>query len=225
MGSEPRCDGQRYSLIRAIALVAALSACGTPSPGLPPAPGAEGDVGFACISRLHVESQPAGPLPSRLISLLTSEGQARLLSCDRCASYPWLAASFDSQATQAFCGVASSVMALNASGGPKPLSAPYEPYRYFTQCNIFNDRGTRPARSGPDCGRGADARANSMALERPGWRARHLPPRRGTRRRAARAKECRRVLSPKTASSSARPRRQRSANVIASSSSTIRARR
>jgi hypothetical protein len=31
-------------------------------------------------------------------------------------------------------------MALNASAAPKPLSVPYEPYRYFTQCNIFNHR-------------------------------------------------------------------------------------
>jgi Phytochelatin synthase len=138
MGSKPPRAGRRYGLIRALALLPALAAC--TGLGAPPAPGAEGDIGLACISRLHVESQPAGPLPSRLISLLTPEGQARLLSCDQCASYPWLAASFDTQITQAFCGVASSVMVLNASGGPKHLSAPYEPYRYFTQCNIFNDR-------------------------------------------------------------------------------------
>ena len=92
------------------------------------------------MTRLHEEREPAGPLPSRLISLLTPEGQARLRTCDRCAAYPWLAASFDTQITQAFCGVASSVMVLNASAAAKPLSAPYEPYRYFTQCNIFNER-------------------------------------------------------------------------------------
>ena len=222
MGSEPRCDGQRYSLIRAIALVAALSACA--SPGLPPAPGAEGDAGYACISRLHVESQPAGPLPSRLISLLTSEGQARLLSCDRCASYPWLAASFDTQITQAFCGVASSVMVLNASGAPKPSSAPYEPYRYFTQCNVFNDR----ARARLDLDRIADEGLTLAQLQwllnaQDGVRATCLHAGASVAGRLERG--CRRVLSPKTARESARPRRQRSADVIASSSSTIRARR
>ena len=29
---------------------------------------------------------------------------------------------------------------LNASPMRKPLTDPYRPYRYFTQCNIFNDR-------------------------------------------------------------------------------------
>ena len=40
--------------------------------------------------------------------------------------------------TQAFCGVASSITVLNASAAPKPLTDPYKPYPYFTQCNIFN---------------------------------------------------------------------------------------
>ena len=40
--------------------------------------------------------------------------------------------------TQAFCGVASSITVLNASAAPKPLTDPYRPYPYFTQCNIFN---------------------------------------------------------------------------------------
>jgi hypothetical protein len=112
----------------------------------------EADFGFACVTRLHAERAPAGPLPSRLTSLLTPEGQARLASCDRCASYPWLEASFDTQITQAFCAVASSVMVLNASAAAKPLSPPYEPYRYFTQCNIFNER----ARASLDLDRIAD---------------------------------------------------------------------
>jgi hypothetical protein len=139
MSSERRWALSTYAPIGAIALLAGLSACGSTSTGPPPAL-AEGDIGFECVTRLHEEREPAGPLPSRLISLLDPDGQARLRSCDRCASYPWLAASFDTQITQAFCGVASSVMALNASTAAKPLSVPYEPYRYFTQCNIFNER-------------------------------------------------------------------------------------
>jgi hypothetical protein len=139
MSSERQWVRWRYGPIGAIALLAGLSACAGTGAGPPQAP-TEGDIGFACVTRLHEEREAAGPLPSRLISLLTPEGQARLRSCDRCASYPWLAASFDTQITQAFCGVASSVMVLNASAAAKPLSPPYEPYRYFTQCNIFNDR-------------------------------------------------------------------------------------
>jgi hypothetical protein len=139
MSSERQWAGWRYGPIGAIALLAGLSACAGTGAG-PPLAAAGGDIGFACVTRLHEEREAAGPLPSRLISVLTPEGQARLGSCDRCASYPWLAASFDTQITQAFCGVASSVMVLNASTAAKPLSAPYEPYRYFTQCNIFNER-------------------------------------------------------------------------------------
>ena len=139
MSSERRWTVWTYAPIGAIALLAGLSACGSTGTG-PPSALAEGGIGFECVTRLHEEREPAGPLPSRLISLLDPDGQARLRSCDRCASYPWLAASFDTQITQAFCGVASSVMALNASTAAKPLSVPYEPYRYFTQCNIFNER-------------------------------------------------------------------------------------
>jgi hypothetical protein len=138
MSNERQSAGWRYGPVGAIALLAALSACGSTS-GDPPVALAGDDIGFACVTRLHQEREPAGPLPTRLTSLLSPDGQARLRTCDRCASYPWLAASFDTQITQAFCGVASSVMALNASTAAKPLSVPYEPYRYFTQCNIFNE--------------------------------------------------------------------------------------
>jgi hypothetical protein len=139
MSTKRRRGGWRYGPIGAIGLLAGLSACASTSADPPPLL-AGGDIGFACVTRLHEEREPPGPLPSRLVSLLAPEGQARLRACDRCASYPWLAASFDTQMTQAFCGVASSVMVLNASAAAKPLSAPYEPYRYFTQCNIFNER-------------------------------------------------------------------------------------
>ena len=104
------------------------------------APGAaeEVDTGTQCVTALHEEAEAAGPLPSRLVSLLSARGQRLLAGCGSCASYPAIAASFTTQVTQAFCGVASSVTVLNASAAPKPLTDPYKPYRYFTQCNIFN---------------------------------------------------------------------------------------
>ena len=77
MSSEPRRAGRRCGAIGAIALLAGLAACASTGAG-PPQARAEGDIGFACVSRLHEEREPAGPLPSRLISLLTPEGQARL---------------------------------------------------------------------------------------------------------------------------------------------------
>jgi hypothetical protein len=184
MSAQLRPAGSASAPIGAIALLVVLSACGSPDADLPLAAGARGDVGFECVTGLHEEREPAGPLPSRLVSVLTPEGQARLRSCDMCASYPWLAASFDTQITQAFCGVASSVMVLNASGAPKPLSVPYAPYRYFTQCNIFNDR----ARTRLDLDRVADegltlAQAQWLLNAQDGVRATcfHAGPRDGGR--------------------------------------------
>src|SRR5262249_48256587 len=96
------------------------------------------NTGTECVTALHEETETAGPLPSRLTSLLEERGQGLLARCDSCANYPAIAASFTTQITQAFCGVASSVTVLNASPVRKPLTDPYRPYRYFTQCNIFN---------------------------------------------------------------------------------------
>jgi hypothetical protein len=82
----------------------------------------------------------AGPLPSRLTSLLSDKGQRLLDGCNPCRSYPAIAASFATAVAQAFCGVASSITVLNANAAPKPLTDPYTPYPYFTQCNIFNSK-------------------------------------------------------------------------------------
>jgi Phytochelatin synthase len=98
------------------------------------------DTGSQCVTSLLEDSETAAPLPSRLTSLLSPPGQARLERCDDCASYPALAASFLTQVTQAFCGVASSVAGLNVSAAPKPLTDPHRLYRSFTQCNIFNGK-------------------------------------------------------------------------------------
>jgi hypothetical protein len=108
-----------------------------------PVPAATIDTGTQCATALHEETETAGPLPSRLTSLLEPAGQTLLDACDSCANYPAIAASFTTQITQAFCGVASSVTVLNASPARKPQTAPYRPYRYFTQCNIFNDRAKK----------------------------------------------------------------------------------
>ena len=116
----------------ALAAVLVLVACATP------APADQVDTGSQCVTALHVEAVNAGPLPSRLTSLLGEKGQRLLEGCTSCRNYPAIAASFTTQVTQAFCGVASSITVLNASAVPKPLTDPYQPYPYFTQCNIFN---------------------------------------------------------------------------------------
>jgi hypothetical protein len=82
------------------------------------------DTGSQCVTALHQETAPAGPLPSRLISLLSPEGQHLLDRCTACRNYPAIAASFTTQITQAFCGVASSITVLKASTAPKPVTDP-----------------------------------------------------------------------------------------------------
>ena len=119
---------ERYRTMAAVLLLAVA----------PAAAGEPVDTGSSCVTALHEEATEAGPLPSRLTSLLDAKGQRLLAGCTACTSYPAIAASFTTQVTQAFCGVASSITVLNASAAPKPLTDPYRPYPYFTQCNIFN---------------------------------------------------------------------------------------
>jgi len=114
------------------ATLAWLAACSDASAAEPV------DTGSQCVTALHEETENAGPLPSRLLSLLSPKGQRLLGGCTACRNYPAIAASYTTQVTQAFCGVASSITVLNASRAPKPLTDPYKPYPYFTQCNIFN---------------------------------------------------------------------------------------
>src|SRR5215470_4351936 len=115
-----------------VATLAWLAACSDASAAEPV------DTGSQCVTGLHEETENAGPLPSRLISLLSPKGHRLLAGCSACRNYAAIAASFTTQLTQAFCGVASSITVLNASMAPKPLTDPYKPYPYFTQCNIFN---------------------------------------------------------------------------------------
>ena len=51
-----------------------------------------------------------------------------------------LSVTFVTQKTQAYCGVASMVMALNALEVPAPTSPEYQPYATFTQDNVLDER-------------------------------------------------------------------------------------
>ena len=51
-----------------------------------------------------------------------------------------LSLHFVTQKTQTFCGVASSVMVLNALQVPAPTTPEYEPFHLFTQDNFLNER-------------------------------------------------------------------------------------
>lgn len=77
------------------------------------------------------------PLPPALIPLNSIEGEKILLDSQARADYFLLSSQFVTQSNQAYCGVASSVMILNALGLPAPESSQYKPFKVFTQENFF----------------------------------------------------------------------------------------
>ena len=76
---------------------------------------------------------------SPLVPLNSPQGSARLQTSSINQDFFTLAPYFITQRNQAFCGVASSVMILNALNIPRPYTYQYAPnYRLFTQENVFN---------------------------------------------------------------------------------------
>ena len=80
------------------------------------------------------------PLPDNLTGFSTHDGEAYFAESDAHEAYFPLASNFLTQKTQAYCGVASMVMVLNALGLPAPAVPEYEPYRTFTQDNVLSER-------------------------------------------------------------------------------------
>jgi hypothetical protein len=80
------------------------------------------------------------PLPDNLTGFSTPDGEALFAESDARAAYFPLASNFLTQKTQAYCGVASIVMVLNALGVSAPPVPEYEPYRTFTQDNVLTEK-------------------------------------------------------------------------------------
>ena len=80
------------------------------------------------------------PLPGNLTDLNSGEGERYFLESGALATYFPIADNFVTQKTQAYCGVASIVMVLNAAGVPAPTSPEYQPYHIFTQDNVLDER-------------------------------------------------------------------------------------
>jgi Phytochelatin synthase len=78
------------------------------------------------------------PLSPQLIPFSSSDGEQLLVESQAKQDYFLLSNQFVTQINQAYCGVASSVMILNALGLPAPESAQYKPFRVFTQDNFFD---------------------------------------------------------------------------------------
>jgi Phytochelatin synthase len=76
-------------------------------------------------------------LPDNLAGFSTSAGETYFAESDAREAYFPLASNFLTQKTQAYCGVASIVMVLNALNIPAPAVPEYEPYRTLTQDNVL----------------------------------------------------------------------------------------
>jgi Phytochelatin synthase len=83
------------------------------------------------------------PLSPQLIPFSSSDGEQLLIESQARQDYFLLSNQFVTQINQAYCGVASSVMVLNALGLPAPESAQYKPFHVFTQENFFGREETK----------------------------------------------------------------------------------
>jgi hypothetical protein len=77
------------------------------------------------------------PLPPELVPFDSEQGRALLVSSKANRDYFALSAQFLTQRTPSFCGVASSVMVLNALPIAAPEAAEWKPFRAFTETNVF----------------------------------------------------------------------------------------
>lgn len=125
-----------------LASVLAVVALHTATPAwakapLPPAAVAQAQVQAA--------SQQPLPIPSHLFTLSHPIGQQRLLDSSYRQAYFPLATYFETQRNQAYCSVATSVIVLNAMELPRPASALYPDFPFFTQDNFFDGIDARIA--------------------------------------------------------------------------------
>jgi hypothetical protein len=91
-----------------------------------------------CLAAGNVSAETL-PLPEPLVSLNSDQGARLLLESEANRAYWPLSIQFVTQKNQAYCGVASLVMVLNALGVPAPTSPEYEPFKVFTQDNLLNE--------------------------------------------------------------------------------------
>ncbi|PZO39383.1 MAG: glutathione gamma-glutamylcysteinyltransferase, partial [Pseudanabaena frigida] len=81
-------------------------------------------------------------LPSNLIPFNSVDEEKLLINSENRTDYFPLSIHFITQQNQAFCGVASMVMVLNALNIPAPEAPEYPKFRTFTQDNFFNNEKT-----------------------------------------------------------------------------------
>jgi len=95
-----------------------------------------------CVTSGSVLAQTL-PLSRNLINFNSDAGEQLLLRSKAREDYWPLSIQFVTQNNQAYCGVASIVMVLNALSIPAPVDPKYSPYHVFTQENFFNNEQTK----------------------------------------------------------------------------------
>lgn len=95
---------------------------------------------FAALFALPLPALPDSgvPVPAELTALSKPDGQKRLFESTYREPYWRLANYFETQINQAYCSVASSVIALNALGVARPSTSQYPDYPFFTQAGFFD---------------------------------------------------------------------------------------
>jgi hypothetical protein len=83
------------------------------------------------------------PLPANLIGLGTQSGEQLLFESEARRAYWPLSMQFVTQKNQAFCGVATMVMVLNALDVAAPPTAGFDSFNVFTQDNALDERTER----------------------------------------------------------------------------------
>ena len=94
-------------------------------------------LALAAFAPIGVHAQTL-PLPGNLTDFRSDQGEAIFGESDAREAYFPLASNFLTQKNQAFCGVASIVMVLNALALPAPAVPEFDPYLTFTQDNLLN---------------------------------------------------------------------------------------
>jgi hypothetical protein len=79
------------------------------------------------------------PLPQTLTALTSAQGKQLLKESQAQDDFIPLFSQFVTQENQAFCGVASAAIVLNALNVPAPLATEWK-RNYFTQDNLFNSQ-------------------------------------------------------------------------------------
>jgi hypothetical protein len=80
------------------------------------------------------------PLPDNLTDLNSEQGEKYFVESGALHNFFAVADNYVTQKTQAYCGVASIVMVLNALHAPAPTTPEYQPYHTFTQDNLLDER-------------------------------------------------------------------------------------